>query len=128
MDKSIVICFSSSRMVQRFLLQRETRPTWAYPAHYTPALASSVISRLSPLSGLAVRVATNGVARRYSVSMFCIRYGMDLGPLCYTGSLMGSRRATLDRPDPTACRFGPSLEQPRMARPRMTMLTSIHLL
>jgi len=76
---------------------------------------------------LAVGAATNSVAQDISVSMFCIRYGMDLGPLCYTGSLVGSRRATLDHPDPTACRFGPSLEQPRVARPRMTMLTSIYL-
>jgi len=39
-----------------------------------------------------------------------------LGPLCYTGSLMSARRVTLDNPDSTACLFGPSLEQPRMAR------------
>jgi len=51
-----------------------------------------------------------------SFSMFCIRYRMDLGPLCYTGSRMSSRRATFDHPVSTACHFGPSLEQPRMAR------------
>jgi len=39
----------------------------------------------------------------------------DLGPLCYTGSLLSSRRATLDNPDSTACHFGWSLNQPRMA-------------
>ena len=31
---------------------------------------------------LAVRVTTNSVVQANSVSMFCIRYGMDLGPLC----------------------------------------------
>ena len=94
MDKSTVICFSSSRMVQRFILQRETRPTWAYPAHYTPALASSVISKLCPLPCLAVGVTTNSVVQVISVSMFCIRYGMDLGPLCTPAVLsisVGSR-------------------------------------
>jgi hypothetical protein len=29
----------------------------------------------------------------------------DLGPLCYTGSLVSSRRATLDNPVSTACQF-----------------------
>jgi hypothetical protein len=31
---------------------------------------------------LAVGMTTNGVVQADSVSMFCIRYGMDLGPLC----------------------------------------------
>ena len=48
-----------------------------------------------------------------------------LGPLCYTGSLVSVRRATLDNPDSTACRFGSSLEQPRMARFSLTMLKSV---
>ena len=39
----------------------------------------------------------------------------DLGPLCYTGSPVSARRATLDNPDSTACLFGGSLNQPRMA-------------
>ena len=39
----------------------------------------------------------------------------DLGPLCYTGSSWSARRATLDNPDSTACHFGSSLKQPRMA-------------
>ena len=39
-----------------------------------------------------------------------------LGPLCYTGSRMSVRRVTLDNPVSTACHFGPSLKQPRMAR------------
>ena len=65
---------------------------------------------------LTVGAATTRVAQGRSVSMFCIRYGMDLGPLCYTGSPVSSRRATLENPDSTACHFGPSLKQPRMAR------------
>jgi len=49
-----------------------------------------------------------------------------LGLLCYTGSSMSARRATLDGPDSTACPFGSSLEQPRMAGFAFTMLTSIY--
>ena len=75
---------------------------------------------------LAVGAATNDVAQTDSVSMFCIQYGMDLGPLCYTGSLVSSRRATFDHPDSTACHFGSSLEQPRMAGFAFTMLTSVY--
>ena len=48
-----------------------------------------------------------------------------LGLPCYTGSLMSARRATLDDPDSTACRFGSSLEQPRMAGFSLTMLEGI---
>src|SRR5580765_5155383 len=33
----------------------------------------------------------------------------------YTGSPESSRRATLESPDSTACRFGSSLKQPRVA-------------
>ena len=50
----------------------------------------------------------------------------DLGPLCYTGSSVSARRATLDDPDSTARHFGSSLEQPRMAGFAFTMLTSIY--
>src|SRR5258706_3619452 len=56
-DCSTVICFSFFTMVLPVLLQRGTRPTWAYPAHYTPALAFSVLPRLRPLTRLAVRSA-----------------------------------------------------------------------
>jgi hypothetical protein len=77
--------------------------------HYTPALASSVISMLSPLPGLAVGVATNGVARSGSVSMFCIGHGMDLGPLWYTGSREGQRGVTLEDPSQTACLLAQAL-------------------
>ena len=50
---------------------------------------------------------------------------VGLGLPCYTGSTWSVRRATLDDPDSTACRFGSSLKQPRMAGFAMTMLTSI---
>ena len=76
---------------------------------------------------LAVWATTTNVARRRNVSMFCIRYGMDLGPLCYTGSSVSTRRATFDDPDSTACHFGSSLKQPRMAGFAFTMLTSVQL-
>jgi hypothetical protein len=52
-----VICFSFFTMVLLVLLPGETRPTWAYPEHYTPALAFSVLSMLSLLTRLAVRPA-----------------------------------------------------------------------
>ena len=52
----------------------------------------------------------------------------DLGPLCYTGSAMSVRRATFDDPDSTACHFGSSLEQPRMAGFSVTMLASVQLI
>jgi hypothetical protein len=48
-----------------------------------------------------------------------------LGPLCYTGSSLSARRATLDDPDSTACPFGSSLKQPRMAGFAFTMLASV---
>jgi hypothetical protein len=60
--------------------------------------------------------------------MFCIRYGMDLGPLCYTGSALSARRVTFDHPDSTACPFGSSLKPPRMAGFAFTMLTSVQLI
>ena len=101
MDCSIIICFSSCGG-STVVLQRETRPTWAYPEHYIPALASSVVSMLLLLPCLAVGATTNGVVQADSFSMFCIRYGMDLGPLC-TPAVLCSRRATLDGPDLTAC-------------------------
>ena len=66
--------------------------------------------------------------RGHGVSMFCIRYRMDLGPLCYTGSSASARRATFDDPDSTACHFGSSLKQPRMAGFAFTMLASVQLI
>ena len=77
---------------------------------------------------LTVGATTTRVAPGRSVSMFCIQYGMDLGPLCYTGSRVSSRRATLESPDSTACHFGSSLKQPRMAGFSVTMLASVQLI
>jgi hypothetical protein len=48
-----------------------------------------------------------------------------LGPPCYTGSSLSARQATLDDPDSTACPFGSSLKQPRMAGFAFTMLASV---
>ena len=107
----------------------DTWPTWAYPSRYMAALASSAFSMLRlHFPPLAVRATTTSVARGRSVSMFCIRYEMDLGPLCYTGSSVSARRATFDDPDSTACHFGSSLEQPRMAGFAFTMLASVQLI
>ena len=52
-----VICFSFFTMVLLVLLPGETRPTWAYPAHYALALAFSVVSMLRLRTRLAVRSA-----------------------------------------------------------------------
>lgn len=66
-----VICFSFFTMVLLILLQGETRPTWAYPLHYTAALAFSVISMLRLLTRLAVRsVRLRGPDEVNSVSVF----------------------------------------------------------
>jgi hypothetical protein len=64
---------------------------------------------LPPLPCLAVGAATNGVARSGSVSMFCIRYRMDLGPLSYTGSRIGHGGVTLEDPSQTACLLAQAL-------------------
>ena len=49
--------FPSFAMVLFAFLPFQTRPTWAYPAHYTLALASSVFPMLRLLTRLAVRSA-----------------------------------------------------------------------
>jgi len=65
-----------------------------------------LLNAASFLPCLTVGATTVSVAQGRSLSMFCIRHRMDLGPLCYTGSLVSSRRVTLEQPDSTACRFG----------------------
>jgi cytochrome b561 len=65
-----VICFSFFTMVLLVLLPGETRPTWAYPAHYTPAFAFSALSMLRLLTRLAVRSARREPGRASSVSLF----------------------------------------------------------
>src|SRR3977135_1245462 len=59
-----VICFSFFTMVLPVFLPGETRPTWAYPEHYTPALASSALSLLLLLTRLAVRSARRAPGER----------------------------------------------------------------
>jgi hypothetical protein len=69
------------------------------------------------------RTAWPGEVQRFHV-LHSIQEG--LGLLCYTGSSRSARRATLDDPDSTACPFGSSLIQPRLAGFAFTMLTSIY--
>jgi hypothetical protein len=71
------------------------------------------------------RTAWPGEVQRFHV-LHSIQEG--LGLLCYTGSSLSARRATLDNPDSTACHFGSSLEQPRMAGFAFTMLASVQLI
>jgi hypothetical protein len=70
-----VYCISRLKRFHLLFLPCQTRLTWAYPARYTPALASSAIPMLRLLPRLAVGVATTRGAQNDSVSMFCIRYG-----------------------------------------------------
>ena len=63
---------------------------------------------------LTVRVTTNSVVQADSVSMFCIRYGMDLGPLC-TPAVLLFASGHVRKPEPDCAPFGLSLEQPLVA-------------
>jgi len=84
------------------------------PKHYTPALASSVFSTLrrETLPYGWGDHEQRGPHRQLFHVLHSIRDG--LGPLC-TPAVLCSRRATFDGPDLTACRFGSSLNQPRVA-------------
>src|SRR5258706_280165 len=62
--------FPLGSLVPLAFLHRETRPTWPYPAHYTPALAFSVLSMLLLLTRLAVRSARRDPGEPRSFSMF----------------------------------------------------------
>src|SRR5215475_1910051 len=85
-----VICFSFFTMVLLVLLPGETRPTWAYPMHYTPALASSALSMLLLLTRLAVRSARREPGERAAFPC-SITIGVDdLGPL-FTPAVLCSR-------------------------------------
>ena len=78
---SVVICFSWFVTVPQTFLPFQARPTWAYPAHYTLALAFSVLPMLRPLTRLAVMFARPKPGRgqqRFHV-LPCSRD--DLGPL-----------------------------------------------
>jgi hypothetical protein len=57
-------------MVLRVLLPGETRPTWAYPEDYAPALAFSVLSMLRLLTRLAVRSGRRDPGELGSFSLF----------------------------------------------------------
>jgi len=102
-DCSTVICFSFFTVVLPILLPSETRPTWAYPAHYLSALASSVLLLLLPLARLAVRSARStdraGLAA-FPCSATFTKGG--LGPLS-TPAVRHSRRAIKQDPNLTAC-------------------------
>ena len=125
---SLILCISRFEAVPHAFLPFDTWPTWAYPARYRRPWLLRPSQCCVFLPCLTVGATTTRVAQGRSVSMFCIQYGMDLGPLCYTDSRMSSRRATLESPDSTACHFGSSLEQPRMAGFSVTMLASVQLI
>jgi len=125
---SLIICISRFEAVPHAFLPFDTWPTWAYPACYRRHWLLRPSQGCVFLPCLTVGATTTRVAQGRSVSMFCIQYGMDLGPLCYTGSSLSARRATLESPDSTACHFGSSLEQPRMAGFSVTMLASVQLI
>ena len=125
---SPIICISRFEAVPHALLPFDTWPTWAYPSHYMAALASSAFSMLqlfSPPCGWGDHDPRGPSAQPFHV-LHSIR--VDLGPLCYTGSSVSARRVTFDDPDSTACPFGSSLKQPRMAGFAFTMLTSVQLI
>ena len=112
---SLIICSSRIEAVPHVFLPFDTWPTWAYPARYRRPWLFRPSQCCVFLPCLTVGATTTRVAQVRSLSMFCIRHRMDLGPLCYTGSLVSSRRVTFEHPDSTACRFGWSLKQPRVA-------------
>ena len=89
--------------VPHIFLPFQTRPTWAYPAHYMLALAFSVIPMLRPLTRLAVRSAR--FASRDgadSVSMFCNVHRIDLGSLS-TPAVLLFASGYVKEPELTAC-------------------------
>jgi len=97
-------------MVLLVLLPGETRPTWAYPVHYTPALASSALSMLLLLTRLAVRSARREPGERTAFPCSATICVDDLGPLS-TPAVHRSRRTIARGPNLTAYPFGPSLNQ-----------------
>src|SRR6266566_2590924 len=93
----------SVKINRPILLQRMTRSTWAYPGHYRPALACSILSMPSPLGLPCGWLALEQPRRENSKRLFHVpdlsRDG--LGPLC-APAVRHSRRATFESPNLTA--------------------------
>jgi hypothetical protein len=88
----------SVKTVLSTLWQPETRSTWAYPDHYSPALAYSILSLPSPLGLPCGRLALEGPRR--DQRLFHVPHSPQdgLGPLC-TPEAQRPRRATLESPN-----------------------------
>src|SRR5439155_17979173 len=108
--------------VPHIFLPFQTRPTWAYPAHYTPALASSVLPMLRPLTRLAVRSARLRAGRGWQAFPCpAIFTSDDLGSL-YTPAVQMFASGNLGGPEPDCVPFGPSLKQSLVACPHLRCL------
>ena len=100
------------------LLPGDTRSTWAYPIHYRPALAFSILSRPLPLSlsrACGVGLPGNrpgGIPAAFPCSAFTTRW---VRSTLYTGgATFASGYVRQPEPDRWPY-FGLSLNQPRMA-------------
>ena len=71
---SLIHCNSQFEAVHKLFSPFQTRPMWAYPTHYMPAFASSVIPLLLLQPCLAVGATTTSVVQASSFSMFCIQH------------------------------------------------------
>ena len=119
---SVVICFSQLVSVPHTFLPFQTRPTWAYPAHYTLAFASSVLPRLLLLTRLTVRSARTRLRARLAVfPCSTIVTEDDLGSL-YTPAVRVFASGHSGGPEPDCVPFGPSLKQSLMACPDLRCL------
>ena len=111
---------------RQFTPPRETRPTWAYPLDYRAALASSILFMPFPLGLPCGRPALEQPRRDKNERLFHVPCWLQerLGPLS-TPAVLHSRRAMVEFPSLTACHFGPSLDQPRVACSWVTMLANV---
>ena len=107
--------------VPHIFLPFQTRPTWAYPAHYTLALAFSVVPMLRLLTRLAVRSARLNRARSAAFPCSAIFTSDDLGSL-YTPAVQVFASSHFGGPEPDCLPFGPSLKQSLMACPDLRCL------
>ena len=122
---SVVICFSWFVTVPQTFLPFQTRPTWAYPAHYTLALAFSVLPRLRPRTRLAVMFARTKPGRgqqRFHV-LQCSQD--DLGSP-YTPAVRRFVSGDVTDPELDCSPFGSSLIS-LFGLLTFTMLASVHL-